>query len=320
MGRANTVDHSVTDLDVLVVASLNVDHIVHAPRIPVPGETLLGTSTARAWGGKGGNQVVAAARLGAVVGAVGCVGDDEDGANYLAALVREGVDVDAVLRHAEAPTGLAAVTVDDEGRNSIVVVPGANAKVLPADAGAAVSRVRDHGVVVGQLEVNPDATRAAFAAARARGIHTILNPAPAAAAATQLSSLSDLVVPNEVEFHQLTGRDPFDPAELRRGADRLIEAGATWIVVTLGQHGCVVLDRGAQHRVSAQPAQAVDTTAAGDSFIGAIAATIARTPVLATADVVAAAQFSARAAAITVSRRGAQPSLPRRDELEESTR
>jgi ribokinase len=316
MSAAERADQVLGGAAVAVVASLNVDHIVRAPRIPVPGETLMGSSAHRELGGKGGNQAVAAARLGAAVAAIGCVGMDEDGDEYLAALQAEDIDVSAVSRVADVPTGRAAITVDDAGANSIVVVAGANAEIAPADAEAAVdSGASSLRVVVGQLEASREATVAAFSAARRSGILTVFNPAPVSRDAGTLVPLSDLVVPNEIEFQQLTGEDPHDPRALRRGASELLAAGARWVVVTLGEHGCAVFDAASVTQVPAVAVAAVDTTAAGDSFIGALAAHLAAVAEPTTDDVIAAAQLAVRVAAVTVTRAGAHPSLPRVTEL-----
>ncbi|MFD2473457.1 ribokinase [Amycolatopsis silviterrae] len=295
---------------VAVVASLNVDHIVRAPRIPEPGETLLGFSTSRELGGKGGNQAVAAARLGASVAVLGCVGQDEDGDEYRQALLAEGVDVTHVRRSA-SPTGRAAITVDAEGVNSIVVVAGANADI-PADAAeTAISDLPELRVVVGQLEAAVAATERAFATARARGVLTVLNTAPADDVAVKLLPLSDVVVSNEIEFRQLTGQDPFDADGVRRGSAELFAAGCHWVIVTLGAEGCAVLDASSSTQVPAVAVRAVDTTAAGDSFVGALAARLAEIPgEPTTADVVDACGFAAKVAAVVVTRHGAHPSLP----------
>ncbi len=269
---------------VAVVASLNVDHIVHAPRIPEPGETLMGFSTSRELGGKGGNQAVAAARLGADV---------------------------THVRRSPLPTGRAAITVDAEGVNSIVVVAGANADIPAAAAEAAIGELPGLRVVVGQLEAAADATERAFATARERGVRTVLNTAPVDEVAAHLLPLSDVVVSNEIEFRQLTGQDPFDDKGLRRGGAELFAAGCRWVIVTLGAEGCVVLDPSSSARVPAVAVRAVDTTAAGDSFVGALAARLAELPgEPTTADVVAACGFAAKVAAVVVTRHGAHPSLP----------
>ncbi|MET9259922.1 ribokinase [Amycolatopsis sp. NPDC004079] len=293
---------------VAVVASLNVDHIVQAPRIPEPGETLMGFSTSRELGGKGGNQAVAAARLGAEVAVIGCVGQDEDGEEYREALLAEGVDV-VHLRTSALPTGRAAITVDAEGVNSIVVVAGANADIPAAAAETAIGELPGLRVVVGQLEAAADATERAFAAARARGVLTVLNTAPVGDVAAKLVPLSDVVVANEIEFRQLTGQDPVDG--LRRGSADLFAAGCRWVIVTLGAEGCAVLDASSSVHVPAVAVRAVDTTAAGDSFVGALAARLAEIPgEPTTADVVAACGFAATVAAVVVTRHGAHPSLP----------
>lgn len=318
---------AATEPGVAVVASLNADHVVTAPRIPAPGETILGTASSRALGGKGGNQAVAAARLGARVAVIGCVGDDADGQAYLQALASEGVDLTRVARSPAAPTGMAAITVAADGANSIVVVPGANAEIPDGEAAAGIAAMSGLRVVLGQLEANPEATVAAFQAARERGVLTILNPAPANEHAESLLPLADIVVPNEVEFGQLSGESAFDESGLRRGANKLLAQGAHWVIVTLGEQGSVVVGAatgsrsnaaaGATsadcvlERVPAVATTAVDTTAAGDSYVGTLAAQLAELGGEATRDnVMAACERAAHAAACTVAKSGAQPSLP----------
>jgi len=292
---------------VAVVGSLNMDLVARAPRLPRPGETLAARAFAQVAGGKGGNQAVAAARLGARVAMVGCVGADPNGERLRAGLVAEGIDCAALETAAHAPTGVALIVVDDASQNAIVVVAGSNGEVTP-DTVARHEAVLAHAdVVVCQLETPADAVRAALAAARRLGRTTILNPAPAAGPLPDdWLPLVDWLVPNELEAAALTGLAVTSPGEALLAADALRAAGANNVLVTLGAQGVCVLsgDEPAAHW-PVPPVAAVDTTAAGDTFIGGLAAQLA-------AGVAphAAIRFAQRAAALSVTRAGAQPSIP----------
>jgi ribokinase len=278
--------------DVLVVGSLNLDLVASAPRIPSPGETVLGHDFAQHAGGKGLNQAVAAARSGASTAMIGAVGDDEAGAWLRSIMDDDGIDHASVRTTPGVPTGRAVITVDDRGENSIVVVPGANRSVGPG--GLPSSRV-----LLAQLEVPLDVVVDAVQLARSAGTTTVLNPAPATDLPDELLSACDVVVPNEHEV------------ELLGGAAELLRRGATTVVVTRGAAGVDVLTAaGAEHH-DAIAVDVVDTTGAGDAFCGALAARLA-----AGEPVTQAVQWAVGAGALATTRRGAVPSLPHRDEVE----
>ncbi len=286
-----------------VVGSLNLDLIVRVARFPRPGETLLGADFITAPGGKGANQAVAAARLGAEVRMVGRVGDDPFGGRLLMALDEAEVDRSAVLTTSGVATGVAMITVAADGENQIVVATGANAALTPADLTAAGSRLGSADLVISQLEV-PSATVAA--AAREAG-RFLLNAAPADRVEPTLLEVTDVLVVNRGEAQALTGDG--DPA---RAARRLTELGPTLVVVTLGPEGSVVVADGTLTAVAAFPVQAVDTTAAGDAFVGALAVALAEGN-----DPVAAVRWASAAGALATTVVGAQPSLPTRTAVEE---
>jgi ribokinase len=297
---------------VTVVGSLNMDLVARAPRLPKPGETLAGHAFSQVPGGKGGNQAVAAARLGAQVAMIGCIGGDSNGATLKSALEAEGIDCAALATSGSAPTGVALIVVDDASQNAIVIVAGSNAEVTPASIEAQEARLADADVIVCQLETPPQTVHAALAAGRRLNRTTILNPAPAASKLpVDWFPLIDYLIPNELEAATLSGVPIATTDDARRAAEMLKAKGARNVLVTLGAQGVYALLDGASGTLMPAPkANAVDTTAAGDTFIGGFAAELARG-----ADVADAIAFGQRAAAIAVTREGAQPSIPHRGEV-----
>ncbi len=312
-GVADTLADALADdvvADIVVVGSLNLDVSVPVSSIPVPGETVLGGDALWSPGGKGANQAVAAARLGRRVAMVGCVGNDDAGSRLLADLDVDGVDRRTVRMLDDVPTGLAMIAVDPTGENVIVVSPGANARVGGLD-GRDLSVISTAAAVLVQFEVPLDAL--VTAAQAASGI-VIVNPAPAPASADAgLGSLLDaasVIVPNRGELASLLGRESAESsAELEAQALALGERGCD-VVVTLGADGVLVVEDGSVQFVEARVVDAIDATAAGDSFCGALADALVDGASLADA-----ASWANRVASVTVTRRGAQASLPTRDEV-----
>ncbi len=289
---------------ILVVGSTMIDLIAYADRLPGAGETLVGTRFRMGFGGKGANQAVAAARFGARVTMVNTVGEDSYGAEYLANFAAQGVDT-TYVRRVPGSSGVAPIWVDGEGMNRIIIVPGANLQVPPGLGVQAVEDVRP-AVVVGQLEIPQDATTAAFAAARAAGAITVLNPAPAADLDPGLLAVSDWLVPNEHEFvllggGALSGDPDAEDVQVAALANRL----GLSLVVTLGERGAAVLPRGGSiSRIAPPVVKAVDTTGAGDAFVGAFAVGLAEGW-----DPVDAARLGCAFAADSVTRQGTQASF-----------
>jgi ribokinase len=298
-------DHVATAVDVCVVGSANIDLTFRAARLPVPGETLAARRLEIGCGGKGANQAVMAALLGARVAFVGRVGSDGFGKRLLDNLQAFGVDTTHTRVDPEQPTGAASIVVDEEARNCIVVAEGANGRLSVADVGAAADVVRAAKVVVAQLETPIDATLEAFRIARAVGARTILNPAPAKGLPDELLKLTDLCIPNESEALVLTQIDTATLEHAAKAARALIDRGPGTVIVTLGDRGCLLVIERESRRYPAWPTTAVDPTGAGDAFTGALAAGLARNIDLGDAIVQASA-----AAAISVSRPGAQASFP----------
>lgn len=298
---------------IVVVGSSNTDLVVRVRAIPRAGETVLGGNVERVAGGKGANQAVAAARLGARVVFIGCVGDDSFGEETQDTLAREGLLLDHLRMVAGVPSGVALIAVAESGENSIVVAPGANAHVSEEDVERAEPVIRTARVVVAQLEVPLAPVTRAFALAHAAGVATLLNPAPAPMQVlpADLLVVIDVLVCNETEAEALTGLQARGVAQAERTARMLLERGPRLVVLTCGGDGCLVCDAQGSTHIPAFRVHVVDTTAAGDAFIGAFAHRLAQGD-----EPIEAARYASAAAAISVQRAGAQPSLPTAGEVE----
>jgi ribokinase len=290
---------------IVVVGSSNTDLVVRVPQVPRPGETVLGGDLRTLAGGKGANQAVAARRVGADVTFVGCLGDDRFGDEAAATLACEGLRLDYLRRVLGAPSGVALIAVAANGQNSIIVAPGANARLGPEDIERAGPALRAARIVIAQLEVPLVAVQRAFALARAAGATTLLNPAPAQPLDDELLGLVDVIVCNETEAELLTGMAVADAAGAEVAAQALLNRGPRLAIVTRGEAGSTLAEVDGIAHVPAFTVPVVDTTAAGDAFIGAFACRLA-----AGAAPVDAARYAAAAAALSVGKEGAQPSLP----------
>jgi ribokinase len=299
---------------VCVVGAANIDLISYVPRLPEMGETLHGTEFRMGYGGKGANQAVMAARLGADVTMVSKLGDDVFGQGTLENFRSCGVDTRFVSTTGEAFSGVAPIMVDGDGNNSIVIVTGANDLLTDAEIESARPAMAEAGVVVCQLEIPVPAVVVALRAARAEGTPTILNPAPAPdALPDELFGLSDVLCPNQGEAELLTGRPVATVDDAGAAADALRERGAGSVVVTLGADGCLVVSPDGAEHVPAPTVTAVDTTGAGDAFVGALAYFMAKGDSLVTS-----AHWANEVAALSVLGRGTQTSFPDRAALPEA--
>lgn len=296
---------------VLVVGSSNTDMIVRVPRIPRPGETLLGGDFAMAAGGKGANQAVAAARAGGRVTFVARIGDDLFGRAAREGFARDGIDARFVLTTPGQPSGIALITVDARGENSISVASGANALLSVEDIEAAAAAFDAAEIVLLQLESPLEAVAAAVRKAGERRVPVILNPAPARELGPKLLRGVDVLTPNEHEAAVLTGVEFKDDRSVREAGGRLRALGPRIVVVTLGARGAYASSEGFEGFVPAFKTEPVDSTAAGDVFNGALAVAMAESRPLEEA-----LRFAQAAAAIAVTRPGAQPSAPTRAEIE----
>lgn len=298
---------------IAVVGSLMMDLVVRAPRPALPGESLIGRSFATFVGGKGGNQATAAARLGAQVTIVAAVGTDPFGDAIIAALAAERIDTSRIRRTTETGTGVAVPVVFDDGTNLIYALPRANLALTPADVEAASLAIEAADILLVQFEVAPEATLAALRIARRAGVRTILNPAPIAPHPADVFPLADILVPNEVEAAALSGLPGAPPAQQAAALARL---GPTAVIITLGEHGALVLPstRATPAHVPSPAVQAVDTVGAGDAFCGALAVRIAAGETL-----LPAVAFACRAAALACTKPGAAAALPSLTEIEQFT-
>jgi ribokinase len=293
---------------VVIVGSMMVDQITYCERVPEEGETLVADRYEQGFGGKGANQAVMAARLGASVALIGCVGDDDLGRATIDNLDGYGVDAKAVHRVADHSTGVAPIWVDGSGANRILIAPGANHALDAGIVADELARRSDVAIVLAQLETPQSATCEAFRIARQRGAATILNPAPAAAIDPELLALTDWLIPNESEYELLFGSRPQRDAVAADGPTR-----SYGLVVTLGAAGVLVSEPVATTLVSAPPAAVVaDTTGAGDAFVGAFATGLA-----AGLGPVEAARLGCVAGSLSVRKPGTQRSFPSRDEIED---
>lgn len=301
---------------IVVLGSLNMDFAVRVQRLPAPGETVLGGGFQMSPGGKGANQACAAGKLarpGLVVRMAGRAGYDLFADHLKASLAAAGVDVSFVHGARSEPTGVAFIWVDSQGQNSIVVAPGANNAVRSSDIEGLRGAFRGAAWALFQLETPLDAVRAALAVARAEGAATILDPAPAQPLARDLLELADILTPNETEAHLLLGRQPsrIDIEEAPGIADALLALGPKAVILKLGDRGCFYRDSARSIVAPAFECEPVDSTAAGDVFNGALAVALAEG-----LEVSAALRFANAAAAISVTRAGAQASVPARSEVE----
>ena len=289
---------------VVVVGSLNMDLVMRTARLPQLGETLLGGAFSTAEGGKGANQAVACARMGASVALVGRVGRDDFGRRLVEALVVEGVDVGGVRFDDEHPTGVASIYVV-EGDNGIIVASGANAAVSARDVREARSAFEGAHCALFQLETPLEALGEGLRVAREAGAMTLLNPAPWHALPGDFFPFVDVFIPNGIELGQFAGT-----ADLEAGATKALEAGVGAVVVTVGSEGAWLFRPGVKEHVAAPRVEAVDSTGAGDAFVGSLAVSLAEGLSLRES-----ISFAVCAGALACTRLGAQPGLPRREEV-----
>lgn len=288
---------------------LGVDHL------PSCGETILSKSIGKATGGKGANQAVAAARLGAAVNMIGRVGNDEFGRTIKGALDSDDVGNEFVLVDMDKPTGTAYILVDENGNNSIIVDSGANMAITNEQINSASKVFNNARIIISQFETPMEITINAFKKARESGILTILNPAPAREIPQELFRYTDIIIPNETEAELLTGVK-IDSTEAAENAAKIfLSKGCTYAVITLGDRGAFAASKDSVKSVQAFKVEAVDTTAAGDAFIGAFATKLSGYERIDFNNIIEAVKFGNLVSSIVVQRHGAQPSLPYKEEI-----
>lgn len=296
---------------IVVVGSLNMDLVVRVPHMPVPGETILGSNFETIPGGKGANQAVGAARMGAKVSMIGCVGDDEFGQALVGNLQNEGVDISHISISSSDATGIAMITLDEKGQNSIVVASGANMALTPEDVRKAWEVIEDIDLVVMPLEVSLPCIEETVRLASKDLVKVVLNPAPAQILSDEILQNVDVLVPNESETSLLTGMDLTTTEEADQAAAKLLEKGPGTIVLTLGSRGSLLVTPNKASQIfEPYQVEVVDTTAAGDAFVAALSVGLADD--LSFEDAV---QQANAAGALAVTKMGAQPCMPTLDEV-----
>jgi len=299
---------------VVVVGAVNVDLAARAERFPRAGETIFGDSFYRGFGGKGANQAVAAARMGVPVGFVGRVGDDAFGGEMIAHMRGQGVDTAHMKSVADCASGTAMIFVDGSAQNEIIIVQGANDRLMAADIAEAEDTIAGAALVVMPFDLPLETIRETIRLAAKHGVPIIVNPAPALPADVDTSFLEgvDVLVPNEIEAEALTGVGRGAPDFAEAAARRLREKGAKIAIVTLGEKGSMLADADGMAHVPAYKVDPIDTTAAGDAFIGGLAAGYQYF-----SDMRALVRFASAVAALAVTKEGAMSSLPTRREVDE---
>lgn len=296
---------------ILVVGSSNTDMVIKTKHLPRSGETVLGGSFFMNPGGKGANQAVAIARLGGQIAFVCKTGSDVFGYQSHQLFEEEGIDISYVFSDADSPSGVALITVDENAENCIVVASGANAKLLPADLAKVEEAIDTAGLIVMQLEIPIATVEFVAEMAAAKNKKVILNPAPAQTLSSRLLQNLYIITPNETEAELLSGIKISDRDSVEKAAKKIVEMGVDHVIVTLGSRGAFVYGDGVCEMVAARTVKAIDTTAAGDIFNGALAVALAENRSL-----IEAAHFACKAAAISVTRIGAQSSAPYRNEVD----
>ncbi len=296
---------------IAVVGSFNIDLMSRAPKMPVAGETVLGGPFKLGPGGKGSNQAITAARLGAKVQVIMRLGTDMFGDQALEYLKKESIDTNYLVRDNKNHTGVALIVVDEKGENMIVVASGANGALSPEDVNNAKEAIYSSDVLLTQLEIPIKTVQTAIKIARDSGAKTILNPAPGRELDDELLSQVDILTPNEIEASLLAGIKVNNKASAKKAAYKLINKGVNAVIFTLGQEGALIVTSNEAQHIPTKKAKAIDTTGAGDAFNGGLAFAIAEGR-----DIIEAVRFANCVAALSVTKIGTAPAMPTREEVE----
>lgn len=296
---------------VVILGSLNVDTTLHVINMPQPGETISALSKTNSAGGKGANQAIAAVRSNAKTSFIGQVGNDGNGKFMTQSLKENGVDVSGIQVDNDNGTGSAVILLDQAGQNSIMVYGGANQSITSEIVIEFGETIKNADVLISQFETPQEVTLAAFKFAKAHGVVTVLNPAPATQIIDELLTVTDLLIPNETESTSLTGIEVTDEESMQQNADKLFQMGVSNLIITVGSKGAYFNTQNQSGFVPAFKVKAVDTTAAGDTFIGALSSQINSD----LSNIKEALIYAQKASSITVQRMGALPSIPTADEI-----
>jgi ribokinase len=297
-------------LKIVVVGSTNMDMVIKTNHIPVPGETVLSGSFFMNPGGKGANQAVTVARLGGHVTFISKLGNDVFGKQFSQLFREEGIDTNFIISDDDLPSGVALITVDQEGENSIVVASGANANLQVEDVLSALQEISTAGIVLLQLEIPMETVEFVVKYASSKNVKVILNPAPASLLTADLLQKIDILTPNATEAGMISGMPINDRETAGKAAKLICKQGVKNVIITMGPLGAVICQEGRLSVVNAEQVETVDTTAAGDVFNGALAVAISEGK-----NLEEAVEFACKAAALSVTRLGAQSSIPYRNEL-----
>jgi len=296
---------------IVVVGACMIDLISYVPRFPQMGETLHGTEFRMGYGGKGANQAIMAAKLGSKVVMVSKVGDESFGAGTLENFKKNGVSTDFVYKSKEEFSGVAPIFVTPKGENSIVIVSGSNNKLTAMEIEKASNEIKQSSYLICQLEIEVELSLIALRLAKKLGVSTILNPAPARASLPEeIYKLTDIFCPNESEAELLTGKKINSMTDIEEMAKQFVTAGAKSVIITLGENGCYVLSNGVGKHISANKVSVVDSTGAGDAFVGALAHFLDLG-----IDIFESSKRASAVATISVQGKGTQSSFPERDQL-----
>lgn len=297
-----------------ILGSLNMDIVLKVENMAKIGETIFAESLTTIAGGKGANQAVASGRMGSEVYMIGKVGLDSNGDFLVNTLALDGINTDYVFKDNKETTGTAIINVNREGNNSIVVVPGANMNINIDEIKQSYSVIRNCDVIIAQFETPSEMTIEAFNYAKSKGIITILNPAPAKTLDKQLLQCTDIIIPNETEAYELTGVLVEDLESAKKAAENFIEMGVPYVIITLGSKGAALITKEKAEIIPTIKVNAIDTTAAGDSFIGALSSKLGAEE-LSYETLKEAIAFGNKVSSIVVQRAGAQPSIPTMKEV-----
>lgn len=302
---------------VCILGSMNMDIVITVASMPKVGETILCNDVKKLPGGKGANQAIAAKRTGAEVYMIAKIGKDENGEALLKGLQNDNINTKYVLRDEDKDTGMAIITVNSEGNNSIIVVPGSNMNISKSEILKAEEAIKHSDIIVAQLETPMDAAAEAFKLAKKHNKLTVLNPSPSKILSGELIENTDIIIPNETEAYSITGTEVRDIESAKEASRFFFDKGVEVVIITLGENGAAIVTRNNAELIPAYKVKVVDTTAAGDSFLGAIVSKI-NVKDISFENLKKAVEFGNKVSSIVVQRKGAQPSIPYLDEVEKN--